>query len=202
MADACAQLSHLRHTVDSIVTSLEVNASNFARIANDMVHLHKDDYVLACFKNKEAAQAVITRVVEFLQSRGLDVGSKLVGSGLFATSSPSSSQNHNEVVKASRDVSMKGSTPPPEASTSGGPVAVVEGELDGEGDVEEEQSGAPDYLYFMVLCSHSLRPFMTWCRDQPVITIAKWFSRLSTSYRVGVLPPSISCSLALDLLYF
>ena len=38
---------------------------------------------------------------------------------------------------------MKGSTPPPEASTSGGPAAIVEGELDGEGDVEEEQSGAP-----------------------------------------------------------
>ena len=108
-----------------------------------MVHLHKDDYVLACFKNKEAAQAVITQVVEFLQSRGLEVGPKLVGSGLFAASAPSSSQSHNEVAEASGDVSMKGSAPPPEASTSGGPAVIVEGELDGEGNIEEEQSGAP-----------------------------------------------------------
>ena len=93
-------------------------------------------------KNKEAAQAVITRVIEFLQSRGLEVGPKLVGSGLFTASTPSSSQRQNEVAEASGDVSMKGSTPPPEASTSGGPAVIVEGELDGEGDVEEEQSGA------------------------------------------------------------
>ena len=143
MVDACSQLSLLRQTTDSILTSLEVDASNFARITNDMVHLHKDDYVLACFKNREAAQEVVTRVVEFLQSRGLEIGPKLVGSGLFAPSSPPTSQSHNEVVEASGDVSMKGSTPPPEASSSGGTFAVVEGELDGEGDVEEEQSGAP-----------------------------------------------------------
>ena len=37
---------------------------------------------------------------------------------------------------------MKGPTPPPEASTSGVPAAIIEGELDGEGDIEEEQSGA------------------------------------------------------------
>ena len=86
---------------------------------------------------------MVTQVVEFLQSRGLEVGPKLVGSGLFAASTPSSSQSHNEIAKASEDVLVKGSTPPPEASTSGGPAAVVEGELDGEGDIEEEQSGAP-----------------------------------------------------------
>ena len=57
MVDACTQLSLLRQTTDSVLTGLEVNTSNFARITNDMVHLHKDDYVLACFKNKEAAQA-------------------------------------------------------------------------------------------------------------------------------------------------
>ena len=116
---------------------------NFARITNDMVHLHKEEYVLACFKDKGAAKAVVIRIVEFLQSWGLEVGPKLVGSGLFAASSPSSSQSHNKVVEASGDVSMKGSTPPPEASTSGSPAAIVEGELDGEGDVEEKQSGAP-----------------------------------------------------------
>ena len=143
MADACAQLSHLCHTVDSMVTGLEVDASNFARVANDMVHLHKEEYVLACFKDKEAARAIITRIVEFLQSQSLEVGSKLTGSGLFVPSSLPSSQIHNEVAEASGDVSMKGSTPPPEASTSGGPAAVIEGELDGEGDIEEEQSGAP-----------------------------------------------------------
>ena len=143
MADAFSQLSHLHHTVDSIVTGLEVDASNFTRVANDMVHLHKDDYVLACFKNKEAAQAVVTRVVEFLQSWGLEVSSKLVGSGLFATSTLSSSQSQNEVTEASRDMLMKEPTPPPEASTSGNPTAIVEGELDGEGGVKEEQSGAP-----------------------------------------------------------
>ena len=97
----------------------------------------------ACFKDKGAAKAVVIRIVEFLQSWGLEVGPKLVGSSLFAASSPSSSQSHNEVVEASGDMSMKGSMPPPEASTSVGPAAVVEGELDGEGDVEEEQSGAP-----------------------------------------------------------
>ena len=142
MVDACSQLSSLCQATDSILTSLEVDASNFARITNDMVHLHKEEYVLACFKDKGAAKAIVTRIVEFLQSRGLEVGPKLVGSGLFAPSSPPTSQSHNEVVEASGDVSMKGSTPPPEASTSGGPVAVVEGELDGEGDIEEEQSGA------------------------------------------------------------
>ena len=141
MVNACAQLSLLCQTTDSILTSLEVNASNFARITNDMVHLHKDDYVLACFKHKEVAQTVVTRVVEFLQSRGLEVGPKLVGSGLFAASA--SSQSQNDVTEASGDVLMKGPTPPPEASTSGDPTAVVEGELDGEGDIEEEQSGAP-----------------------------------------------------------
>ena len=143
MANTCSQLSLLRHAIDSLIAGLEVDASNFSRITNDMVHLHKEEYVLACFKDKGAAQAVVTRIVEFLQSRSLEVGPKLVGSGLFAPSSAPTSQNHNEVVEASGDVSMKGSTPPPEASTSGGPVAVVEGELDGEGDIEEEQSGAP-----------------------------------------------------------
>ena len=142
MVDACTQLSLLRQTTDSVLSNLEVNASNFARITNNMVHLHKEEYVLACFKNQEAAQAVITRVVEFLQSRSLEVGSKLTGSSLFVASTLSRSQESG--ADDSGDVLMKESTPPPVASTSAsGAPAVDDGELDGEGEVKEEQSGAP-----------------------------------------------------------
>ena len=87
MVDACSQLSLLRQTVDSIIAGLEVEASNFARITNDMVHLHKKDYVIACFKDESSAQSVVSRVVEFLQSRGLKVGSKLVGSDIRSSCS-------------------------------------------------------------------------------------------------------------------
>ena len=143
MVDTCSQLSQLHQTTDSILTGLETDTTNFTRIANDMVHLHKDEYVLACFKDKESARSVITRIVEFVQSRGLEVGSKLTGSGLFVPSSLSPDQE--TVADASGDVPMREVTPLPEASTSASGVPVVDdGEVDGEGDVEEEeQSGAP-----------------------------------------------------------
>ena len=151
MVDACSQLSQLRNTVDSIVTGLEVDTANFARITNNMVHLHKEEYVLACFKDKEAAQAVITRVVEFLQSRGLEVGSKLVGSDLFIASTSPLAQG--VVADASRDLQKKKSTPPPVASTSASGAPVVnDGELDGEGEIEEEQSGAPLSAWLLLFC--------------------------------------------------
>ena len=146
MVDSCSQLSRLRTIVDSIVTGLEVEAANFARITNDMVHLHKDEYVLACFKDKEAAQSVVSRVVEFLQSRGLEVGSKLVGSDLFVASSSSSEPSaQSETAAPSEDVQMREATPAPEASSSSVPgvPGVNDGDVDGEGEVEEEQSGAP-----------------------------------------------------------
>ena len=145
MADTCSQLSHLRYTVDSIITGLEVNASNFARVANDMVHLHKEEYVLACFKDKVATQSVVSQVMEFLQSWGLEVGPKLVGSDLFAASSSSSEPPaQSETAAPSEDVQMREVTPALEASSSSVPGAPVveDGEIDGEGEVEEEPSGA------------------------------------------------------------
>ena len=154
MVDACAQLSLLRKTTDSILTSLEVEASNFARITNDMVHLHKEEYVLACFKDTEAAKAVVTRIIEFLQSWSLEVGSKLTGSGLFVPSSPPPDQD--TVADASRDVPMKEVTLLPEASTSasGVPVSTM-----GSWMVmvtlrrnSQVSRWTPDYLYF-VFCS-------------------------------------------------
>ena len=60
MVDACSQLSLLRQTVDSIIAGLEVEASNFSHITNDMVHLHKKDYVIACFKDESSAQSVVS----------------------------------------------------------------------------------------------------------------------------------------------
>ena len=98
--------------------------------------------MLACFKDKAAAQAVVTRVIEFLQSCSLEVGSKLTGSSLFVSSTPSPDQA--TVADTSRDVPMKEVTPLPEASTSASGVpAVDDGEVDGKGDIDEEPSGAP-----------------------------------------------------------
>ena len=111
-----------------------------------MIHLHKKDYVIACFKDKSSAQSVVSRVVEFLQSRGLEVGSKLVGSDLFiASSSSSKPPAQSETAVPSEDVQMREVTPAPEASSSSVPGAPVvdNGEVDGEGKVDEEQSGAP-----------------------------------------------------------
>ena len=145
MVDSCSQLSLLRHAIDSLIAGLEVDASNFARITNDMVHLHKKDYIIACFKDESSAQSVISRVVEFLQSRGLKVGSKLVGSDLFAASSSSSKPPaQSETAAPSEDVQMREVTPALEASSSSVPGAPVvdDGEVDGEGEVKEEQSGA------------------------------------------------------------
>lgn len=146
MVDACSQLSLLRHAIDSIRTGLEVDASTFTRISNDMVHLHKKDYVIVCFKDEALAQSVITCVVEFLQSRGLKVGSKLIDSDLFAASSSSpESPANSETAAPSEDVPMREVTPAPEASTSSAPGAPVVNEVvvDGEGDIKDELSGAP-----------------------------------------------------------
>ena len=80
--------------------------------------------------------------MEFLQSRGLKVGSKLVGSDLFAASSSSSEPPAQS--ETAEDVQMREVTPALEASSSSVPGAPVveDGEVDGEGEVEEEPSGA------------------------------------------------------------
>ena len=108
MVDSCSQLSLLRHAIDSLIAGLEVESSNFARITNDMVHLHKKDYVIAWFKDESSAQSIVSQVVEFLQSRGLEVGSKLVGSDLFTASSSSSKlPAQSETAAPSEDVQMR-----------------------------------------------------------------------------------------------
>ena len=70
------------------------------------------------------------------------MGPKLSSSSLFITSTSSSSdQVQTEVAEASRDMMMKDTTPP-EASGSSAPI-VDHGDMDREGDVEEEQLDAP-----------------------------------------------------------
>ena len=88
---------------------------------------------MACFKDQAATQAVTTWIIKFLQVHGLKVGPKLTSSSLFFASTLSPKpQVQNEVVAASRDLSIKEATPLPEASTSGVPT-VDNGEVDGEG---------------------------------------------------------------------